>query len=598
MMNLKVRGKLLAAFGLLIAVLTAISGMIIMDIQEMRRASSVGVQAASKLDLVNDVLTKVVEYQNSARGYALSLDKSFETSVARQNTSLADAISELVKATAGTSLAAEVARLQPAATRVRDEMQAMMADSANPETRAAALAESNTKGRLTTLRNILTGLKGEAEAGAQIAQAEADRAVDHMLLLIEAAGIVAVAMAALMAWLLARSLGRPIEQIAAVMSVLAKGARNVVIPALNRTDEIGDMARSVQVFQRAVEEKLRLENGEQSRREAEELRQRGESARAATAARQMAVIEKLGDALAALERADLTCRLHDLPPEFHQIERDYNAAMERLEDVLGGVVESSEAIHGNSGEVAQVSTAMAERAEQQAANLEEAAAALEEITATMKGMADGAQRATGIAGRARQEVEASQQILTESIAAIRRISDSSGRISSIIEVIDGIAFQTNLLALNAGVEAARAGNAGLGFAVVAAEVRALAQRSAAAAKEIKGLIETSQNEVRQGVQLIDRTGEAMQRIRANVGEVDQAVIEIAHGAREQSSGIQEVNTAVSHMEQATQQNAAIVEEASSVSQQLYDEVSRLAELVGVFQMSRDTRSKAASRLAA
>ncbi|MDB5545260.1 MAG: methyl-accepting chemotaxis sensory transducer, partial [Hyphomicrobiales bacterium] len=382
------------------------------------------------------------------------------------------------------------------------------------------------------------------------------------------------------------------------MSALAKGASNVVIPALDRTDEIGDMARSVQVFQRAVEEKLRLENGEESRREAEELRQRGEAARAATAERQAAVIKNLGEALASLERADLTCRLHGLPPEFQQIERDYNAAMDRLEDVLGGVAETSEAIHGNSGEVAQVSTNMAERAEQQAANLEEAAAALEEITATMKGMAEGAQRATGIAGRAREEVEASQQILTESTAAIRRISDSSGRISSIIEVIDAIAFQTNLLALNAGVEAARAGSAGRGFAVVAAEVRALAQRSAAAAKEIKGLIETSQNEVRQGVQLIDRTGEAMQRIRVNVGEVDQAVIEIANGAREQSTGIQEVNTAVSQMDQATQQNAAIVEEASSVSQQLFTEVRRLADLIGVFQMTGGARSRAASRLAA
>ncbi len=598
MSKLKVRGKLLAAFGLLIAVLTVISGWIIMDIREVRRASHAGVHAGNKLDLINDVLTKLVEHQNAARGFALSLDPAFEKSIARQNISIDDALVELAEVTAGTSEAAEVAKLKPAADVARRELEALMADSAKPERRVAALAESNAKGRLTTLRNILTGLRTQANAGAQMAQADADHAIDHMLWLIAAAGLVAIAMAASMAAMLARSLGRPIEQISAVMSALAKGASNVVIPALDRTDEIGDMARSVQVFQRAVEEKLRLENGEQSRLEAEELRQRSDTARAATAARQKAVIENLGEALAALERADLTCRLSGLPPEFHQIERDYNAAMDRLEDVLGGVVESSEAIHGNSGEVAQVSTTMAERAEQQAANLEEAAAALEEITATMKGMAEGAQRATGIAGRAREEVEASQQILTESTAAIRRISDSSGRISSIIEVIDAIAFQTNLLALNAGVEAARAGSAGLGFAVVAAEVRALAQRSAAAAKEIKGLIETSQNEVRQGVQLIDRTGEAMQRIRANVGEVDQAVIEIANGAREQSTGIQEVNTAVSQMDQATQQNAAIVEEASSVSQQLYIEVRRLADLIGVFKMTGGARSRAASRLAA
>jgi methyl-accepting chemotaxis protein len=272
--------------------------------------------------------------------------------------------------------------------------------------------------------------------------------------------------------------------------------------------------------------------------------------------------------------------------------------MQRLENVLGGVVESSQAIHGNSGEVAEVSATMAKRTERQAANLEEAAAALEQITATMKGMAEGAQRATGVAGRAYEEVEASQQVLTASVAAIGRISDSSKRISSIIEVIDGIAFQTNLLALNAGVEAARAGNAGLGFAVVAAEVRALAQRSAAAAKEIKTLIETSHVEVREGVQLIDRTGEAMRRISANVSEVNQAVIEIANGAREQSTGIQEVNTAVSHMDQATQQNAAIVEEASNVSQLLYVEVRRLAELIGVFKMTGRRGDAPASRLAA
>jgi methyl-accepting chemotaxis protein len=213
---------------------------------------------------------------------------------------------------------------------------------------------------------------------------------------------------------------------------------------------------------------------------------------------------------------------------------------------------------------------------------------LGQITTTLKATAEGAERANTLAGAARQEVQGSKGVLDETIGSIRRISTSSEKISAIIGVIDDIAFQTNLLALNAGVEAARAGNAGLGFAVVASEVRALAQRSAAAAKEIKGLIEGAQADVRDGVTSIGRTSDVMTRIFDQVSALNDVIRDIAQGAREQSTGLQEVNLAVNQMDALTQKNAAIVEEANNVSQQLYREVTNLTGLVHHFRTSRPT----------
>ena len=256
-------------------------------------------------------------------------------------------------------------------------------------------------------------------------------------------------------------------------------------------------------------------------------------------------VATLGAGLSRLAAKDLTYRVSaDLPESYRRLQADFNTAIGQLEQALASVSGATDVIHSGSREISTAADDLSRRAEQQAASLEETAAAINEIAATMRTSADGAEHARQLVGAAQSDAMRSKEVVSKAVAAMGDIKTSSEQIGQIIGVIDEIAFQTNLLALNAGVEAARAGDAGRGFAVVAAEVRALAQRSAQAAKEIKALISTSEAQVRQGVALVGETGEALQRILAQVNQINQVVEAIAVGAKEQSRGLDEVNLAI------------------------------------------------------
>jgi methyl-accepting chemotaxis protein len=248
------------------------------------------------------------------------------------------------------------------------------------------------------------------------------------------------------------------------------------------------------------------------------------------------------------------------------------------------VAGNAQGIRSGAGEISTAADDLSRRTEQQAASLEETSAALDQITATVRKTAEGAGHARQVVSSAKQQAQLSGEVVGNAVAAMGHIEKSSAQIGQIIGVIDEIAFQTNLLALNAGVEAARAGDAGRGFAVVAQEVRALAQRSAEAAKEIKGLIQASSGQVALGVELVGETGKALARIAAEVTEIDGAVTEIAASAQEQSTALAEVNTAVNQMDQVTQQNAAMVEQSTAASHSLAQEAEQLATLVGRFSV--------------
>ncbi len=264
------------------------------------------------------------------------------------------------------------------------------------------------------------------------------------------------------------------------------------------------------------------------------------------------------------------------------------AAVKRMQDSLARTVSAVrlgvEEIHTGSREIAAGNIDLSSRTEQQAASLEETAASMDELSSTVKNNADSSRSAAQLAMAASEVATRGGQAVGDVVGTMRGIADSSHRISDIVGVIDGIAFQTNILALNAAVEAARAGEQGKGFAVVASEVRALAQRSAAAAKEIKGLIDDSVQKVSVGSDQVEAAGATMQEIVVSVRRVTDIINEISSASEEQSQGIQQVNQAVSQMDSVTQQNAALVEEAAASAASLETQAQRLREAVAVFKL--------------
>jgi methyl-accepting chemotaxis protein len=395
------------------------------------------------------------------------------------------------------------------------------------------------------------------------------------------------------AGLVIRTLTHRLDQLSAAMTSLASGDNGVTLPVITRDDEIGRMIQAVQVFKDNAAERVRLQRETEGQRLAAEAeRRRSEAERARGAEEQAEVVRRLGDGLRNLAAGDLRVRLSEgFADEYAQIRNDFNEAIDKLKQTMLSVVSSASAISAGTQEIASASDDLARRTESQSASLEQTAVALGAITQTVKKSAEGASRARQVVAGANTDARRSGLVVRQAVEAMDAIAQSSGQIGQIIGVIDEIAFQTNLLALNAGVEAARAGDAGRGFAVVASEVRALAQRSADAAKQIKGLITTSATQVQQGVKLVAETGKSLERIMAQVSEITTVVDGIAEGAREQATGLAEVNAAIDQMDQVTQQNAAMVEESTAASRSLSQETTELSYLIGQFQVGRESAGR-------
>jgi methyl-accepting chemotaxis protein len=305
----------------------------------------------------------------------------------------------------------------------------------------------------------------------------------------------------------------------------------------------------------------------------------------AVAREQAAVVEHTAAGLSALARGDLSYRLTgEFPGSYARLQSDFNTAIDALHADITTIDANANAIRSETAQISQAAHELSRRTEHQAATLEETAAALEEITTTVKLTAKGADEATMVMENTQAEADRSRPIIADAVDAMGEIEASSEQISQIIGVIDEIAFQTNLLALNAGVEAARAGEAGRGFAVVATEVRALAHRSAQAAKEINALISKSRSQVQNGVTLVGRTGVALEAIAGRIGDISGIMSQLSASTREQATALTEINLAVNQMDQATQQNAAMVEESTAACQNLTNDAAQLATLVSRFEL--------------
>ncbi|MGZ2486628.1 methyl-accepting chemotaxis protein [Rhizobium pisi] len=367
-----------------------------------------------------------------------------------------------------------------------------------------------------------------------------------------------------------------------------------------RGDEIGKLARAVAGLRDAISAKAEREADAEAKRAVTERQRLEQDAdeRRTLAEQTDKAVGQLGNALQALADGDLTQQI-DTPfiPSLEKLRADFNVAVEKLRAAMQRVSQNASAIAAGAQEIRSASDDLAKRTEQQAASVEETAAALEEITTTVADSSNKAQEAGQLVRKTKDSAERSG-VVRDAVDAMGKIESSATEIGSIIGVIDEIAFQTNLLALNAGVEAARAGEAGKGFAVVAQEVRELAQRSAKAAKEIKELINASNGHVKNGVALVGETGKALKEIAAQVQQVDGNVGAIVGASQEQATGLKEINTAVNKMDQGTQQNAAMVEEATAAAHNLAKEADALFQLLGQFNIGGSVASKRSSQPAA
>ena len=361
---------------------------------------------------------------------------------------------------------------------------------------------------------------------------------------------------------------RPLAGMLGAVNELAEGHYEREVPFAQRRDEIGAMAGSV--------EELRLKLAERARMEEE---------RAERAEEQKRVVEISARGLRGLADGNLDVLIDQkFPEDYEQLRVDFNETVNHLTDLVRSIHTATTSIANGVAEITSSSDGLSRRTETTAATLEETAAALSELTSSVRSAADSAKQVDSLVGDANTQAQSTSHVVKETVSAMSEIEASSDQITKIINVIDDIAFQTNLLALNAGVEAARAGEAGRGFAVVASEVRALAQRSSEAAQEIGALISSSDTQVRHGVELVGRAGDALQAIVQAIGDISGHVSGIAGSASEQASGLGEINTAVDHLDKTQQQNVAMFEETTAACMALNQEARGLSQLVQQFRL--------------
>lgn len=420
-----------------------------------------------------------------------------------------------------------------------------------------------------------------------------DTASQFTSLAFTALGVAAV-LSLIAAVLAARSIIGPLSRLQQSLRAMAEGNPEGDHRLEERGDEIGMLARTVATLRHTISRKAEREADAEAERTISERQRLEEEARErSTLADQTShAVNQLADALQALAAGDLTREIKSpFITSLDKLRIDFNRAVANLRDAMHKVAENARSIAAGAQEIRSASDDLSQRTEQQAASVEETAAALEEITTTVADSSNRAQEAGQLVRKTKENAEHSGIVVRDAVAAMGSIESSASEIGTIIGVIDEIAFQTNLLALNAGVEAARAGDAGKGFAVVAQEVRELAQRSAKAAKEIKGLINASNAHVKSGVSLVAETGKALQQIVAQVQQVDGNVGAIVQASKEQAIGLREINTAVNTMDQGTQQNAAMVEEATAAAHSLAREAEALFELVRQFKIGTEVAFK-------
>ncbi|MCJ8520450.1 methyl-accepting chemotaxis protein [Pseudorhizobium tarimense] len=624
---MKIRGKINLLVGLMSAVAFIVGGLSLFALSEYRERMHAYEAAAHRAHMGESLNRLVTAVVMDARGIYASKNTEQAAKFGEGVMKSLDSMDKLLAEWKPTVPEAQQAAFQNLTQRAlefrtfRSET-VRLGTEVGPE---AANEQGNNEANRSNRKAFQAEIDGVVKADLaelDAVDAELDGFSSSIIFLLEAVTLLGVGAGAIFGFYLGRrQLSGPITEITDCMKKIAAGDFSIAVPSMGRDDEIGEMAAAVEVFKQNGIEVARMNEQESgSRARSDDLRQRMEAVVGAAVegdftrridkqfgepsldnfARNVdnllnaveAGVSETGRVAQALAAGDLTTSMSgQFRGAFAELQSNVNTAVESLRTAMQNVRLSTGTINSGSNELSSATNDLSKRTEQQAAALEETSAALDQITAVVRTSTERAQEATVMVGEAKESAVESGAVVRSAVQAMERIEQASREITQITNVIDEIAFQTNLLALNAGVEAARAGEAGKGFAVVAQEVRELAQRSAAAAKDIKGLITKSGEEVAGGVRLVQKTGEALSEIESRVLRINDHIHSIAVAAKEQATGLQEVNTAINQMDQVTQQNAAMVEETSAATQKLSSEAEGLYSMVSRFNIgSGDVQS--------
>ena len=591
--NLPINIKLIVTFCALMSVCLLASAVVFWQTLGSERVTVENNRTKDIIQAVDGAKAAMLEQAVNQRGFLLFRSDSTYNDVFAQRDIMLKKLDEARALAAGQpDILQSIDDMQKSATVFFKELAepqiAARKTTEAPVSEIIEIGRNQAKGQLDGFRASAAKIKEQLNGLSTAYAAEQQAAALNLKYALLGGGAVAGLLAVALIWALSRSIVTPIVGMTAAMSRLADGDMTTEVPATDRGDEVGKMAKAVLVFKEAGLEKSRLAGETDRMRSATEAeRRRNEEEKARDEAASAFASAELGKGLAALADGDLSYRIETpFVPAIDPVRVNFNSAVDKLQQALQTVGENAAAINAGASEMLSAADDLSRRTEQQAASIEETAAALEEVTTTVRDSARGAEDAGNLVQRARAGAEKSGVVVRKAVAAMREIEKSSGEIGNIIGVIDDIAFQTNLLALNAGVEAARAGDAGKGFAVVAQEVRELAQRSADAAREIKQLINQSTHEVSSGSKLVQEAGTVLSAISRQIVTVSQHVETIATATQDQSSALHNVNGSVNQMDQMTQQNAALAEQSSAASRVLSGEVEALLDLVQRFQMEQ------------